>query len=77
MKIQMKSNDHLTFQYIIDYWDARLYEGMPGTILSCNVVATRGFSSHSCATGSICRYGRPPLFQNFLAVPLFSCFFVL
>ena len=26
--------------------------GMPGAILSYNVVATRGFSSHSCVTKS-------------------------
>ena len=38
----MNHNGHLTFQYVIDYWSARLdttlfYE-MPGAILSCNVV---------------------------------------
>ena len=40
----MKRNGHLTFQYVIDYWgehsDAKLFYGMPGTILSFNVVHT-------------------------------------
>ena len=38
----MKCNDHLTFQCVIDCWDARsdtkLFYGMPGTILSFNVL---------------------------------------
>ena len=38
----MKRNGHLTVQCIIDYWgthsDAKLFYGMPGAILSFNVV---------------------------------------
>ena len=38
----MKCNSHLTFQCVIDYWgvhsDAKLFYGMPGAILSFNVV---------------------------------------
>ena len=46
----MKSNYHLTFQHVIGYWRVRSDEGMPGTVLSCNVVAMYGFSSHNCVT---------------------------
>ena len=41
-------NDYLTFQCIIDCWSARLDTGLPGAILSCDVVATHGFSSLNC-----------------------------
>ena len=38
----MKRKGHLTFQCIIDYWaehsNTKLYYGIPGTILSFNVV---------------------------------------
>ena len=34
----MKSNGHLTFRYVIDYWSKRSDEGIPGAILSYNVV---------------------------------------
>ena len=43
----MKRNSLLTFQCVIDYWVAHSDEGMPGAILFCNVVATRGFSSQN------------------------------
>jgi len=43
---QIKSNGHLTFQCVIDYWGTRLDEGIPGAILSCNVVVTGGFSDY-------------------------------
>ena len=46
----MKSKGHLAFQCTNDYWGTRLDEGMPGALLSCNVVAIHGFSSHSCVT---------------------------
>ena len=40
--LQIKRNGHLNFQCIIDYWGARsdtkLCYGMPGAILSFNVV---------------------------------------
>jgi len=48
----MKRNGHLNFQCVIDCWGVRSDAGMPGAILSCNVVATRGFSSHNCVTKS-------------------------
>ena len=33
---------------VIDCWGTNLDEGIPGAILSCYVVATRGFSRHNC-----------------------------
>ena len=48
----MKRNGHLSFQCIIDCWGVHLDAGIPGTIVSCNVVATSGFSSHNCVTKS-------------------------
>ena len=44
---------HLTFQSVIDYWGACSDTGIPGTILSCNVVATCQFNSHNCATKKV------------------------
>jgi len=35
----IKCIGHLTFQCVIDYWDAYLGKGMPTVILSCIVVA--------------------------------------
>jgi len=46
-KWSMKRNGHLTFQYAIDCWGMHSDEGMPGDILSSNVVATCRFSSHN------------------------------
>ena len=40
------TNGHLTIQYVIHYWGAHSATGMPGAILSFNVVAI--FSSHKC-----------------------------
>ena len=48
VKLQTKHNGHLTFQHVIDCWDMHLDAGMPGAILSCDVVATCGFISHNC-----------------------------
>ena len=42
-----------TFQCIIDCWSTCLDAGMPGAILSCEVVATCGFSSHNCVTKKV------------------------
>ena len=35
-----KCNGHLTFQCVIDCWGTCLDAGMPGAIISCNLVAT-------------------------------------
>jgi len=43
----MKHNDQLTFQC---YWGVCSDAGLSGTILSCNVAATHGYSSHNCVT---------------------------
>jgi len=56
----MKSNGHLTFQCTIDKWSACSDEGVPGTILPCDVVATRGFSGHNC----VCKKETKRLRQN-------------
>ena len=53
----MKHTGHLTFQCIIDYWGEYSDEGMPGTILSCNVVATCGFSKQKLGILSSIRQG--------------------
>jgi len=49
----MKCNGYHTFQRVIDWWGMRLDTGMPGAILSCNVVATHGFNSHKCVTKKV------------------------
>ena len=50
--IATKCNDNLTFQCAIDYWVHASDRGMPGAILSFNVITTRGFSSHNCVPKS-------------------------
>ena len=57
----MKHNCHLTFQCFIDYWGTLSDTGMPGVILSCNVVATHEFSSHNCATKRVTKHVEPKI----------------
>ena len=48
--LQTKHNGHLTFHHVNDCLGMLSDSGMPGAILSCKVVDTRGFSSHNCIT---------------------------
>ena len=46
-QLKMKHNGHLIVQCVIDLCSDA---GIPGTILSFDLVVTCGFSSHSCDT---------------------------
>ena len=56
-QLHKKHNGHLTFQCVIDYWgthsDVKLFYGMPGTILSFNVVHVDSVYSHNCVAKKV------------------------
>ena len=50
VKLAWSSNGHLTFLCVIDCWGVHSDARMPVVIISCDVVATHGFSSHNYVT---------------------------